>query len=141
MKEKLCCFLSIFAVVIFVIGCPRLGSFYNEDLGNGYRVWAADVIEHVAVYKKNKQGSGGLRVVPYAVFAYGWNNDFILAKQHPLKNHRKVDTSITYWYIVEVASGNVHGPLSEDEFNNLKTKLKVPAEISFKKIISFKASR
>lgn len=34
----------------------------------------------------------------------------------------------------EVASGNVHGPLSEDEFNKLRTKLKVPAEISFKTI-------
>ena len=134
MKEKFCCFLYIFAVAILMAGCPRLGSFYEEDLGNGYDVWAADVIEQVAVYKKHKQGSGGVEVVPSMVFAYGWNDDFILAKQHPLKSHRKVDTSITYWYIVEVASGNVHGPLSEGEFNKLRTELKVPAEISFKTI-------
>jgi hypothetical protein len=117
-----------------VAGCPRLGSFYEEDLGNGYQLWAADVIEQVAVFKKSKLSSAMVEVVPSVVFAYGWNDDFILAKQHPLKSHRKVDTSITNWYIVEVASGNVHGPLSEGEFNKLKTKLKVPAEISFKTI-------
>ena len=35
MKKKLCFFLSIFTVAIFVAGCPRFGHFYEEDLGNG----------------------------------------------------------------------------------------------------------
>ena len=107
---------------------------YKEDLGNGYVVWALDVMEKAAVFKKHKRVTGGLEVVPPTVFAYGWNDDFILAKRYPQKEHRKFDTSITYWYIVEVASGNVHGPLSEGEFNKLRTELKVPAEISFKTI-------
>ena len=132
MKEKLYCLLSIFTVAILVIGCPFHGSVYSEDLGNGYYVVAGDVMEQAAVFRKVKRG-GGLAVVFPTVFAYGWNDDFIIAKQHPRKD-RKVDTSLTYWYIVEVASGNVHGPLSEGEFNKLRIKLKVPAEISFKTI-------
>jgi hypothetical protein len=135
MKEKRCCFLSIFAVAILVVGCPRIGEFYHEGLGNGYAVCAADVIEQTSVVKMHKGSSSGTTVVFPTVFAYGWNEDFILAKQHPLNEMDwKVDASITNWYIVEVASGSVHGPLSEGEFNKLKTELKVPAEISLKTI-------
>ena len=111
-----------------------MGRVYEEDLVNGYAVWAADVMEQAKIVKKHKENSSATLVVPATVFAYGWNDDFIIAKQHPRKKDRKVDTNLTYWYIVEVASGNVHGPLSEDEFNKLRTKLKVPAEISFKTI-------
>jgi len=138
MKEKLYCFLSIFvvafAVAILMVGCPFMGLAYEEDLVNGYAVWATDVMEQAAVVKKHEGSSSATSVVPATVFAYGWNDDFILAKRHPVKEFTKVDTSLTYWYIVEVASGNVHGPLSEGEFNKLRTKLKVPAEISFKTI-------
>ena len=138
MKERLYCLLSIFAVAILVVGCPTfVGIEYEEDLGNGYTVRAIDVMEQAAIVKvKKEKGSSKITsistVVPETVFAYGWNDDFILAKRHPQKKDGKVDTSITHWYIVEAASGKVHGPLSEDEFNKLKTKLKAPAEISFK---------
>ena len=134
MKEKLYCLLSIFAVAIFVEGC-FWGPIYEEDLGNGYVVCALDVMRDASVIRKDpKRSSGGRQVVPPTVFAYGWNDDFILAKRHPEKKDRKVDTSVTYWYIIEVTSGDVHGPLNEDEFRKLRTKLKVPEEISFKTI-------
>jgi hypothetical protein len=134
MKEKLYCLLSIFAVAIFIGGC-FLGPIYEEDLGNGYVVCAIDVMRDARIIRKDpKRASGGFRVVPPTVFAYGWNDDFILAKRHPEKKDRKVDTSVTYWYIIEVTSGDVHGLLNEDEFRKLRTKLKVPEEISFKTI-------
>ena len=125
---------SICAVVIFMGGCPFHGRAYEEDLSNGYAVWAADVIEDAMIVHKEKGDSYSTRVVQPTVFAYGWNDDFIIAKRHPEKKDRKVDTSITYWYIVEVAPGDVHGPLSKDEFSKLRTKLKVPPELSFKTI-------
>ena len=113
-----------------------MGRVYEEDLGNGYAVWAADVMEQAMIVHKGKGGSASTRVVQPMVFAYGWNDDFIIAKQHPVKKgeYIKIDISLTYWYIVEVASGNVHGPLSEDEFNKLRTELRVPAKIKFKTI-------
>jgi hypothetical protein len=134
MNERFYCVFSIFIVAIFMAGCPFMGLAYEEELDNGYAVWASDVIEQAAVVHKDKRGSGATSVVPSMVFAYGWNDDFILAKRHPVKDFRKVDTNLTYWYIVEVASGNVHGPLSEGEFNKIKTEFKVPTEISFKTI-------
>ena len=136
MKEKLYYLLSIFAVAIFVGGCCFFHfPAYKENLGNGYAVYAADVMRDVCIIRKDpKRSPWGIQVVPSTVFAYGWNDDFILAKRHPEKKDRKVDTSVTYWYIIEVTSGDVHGPLNEDEFRKLRTKLKVPEEISFKTI-------
>jgi hypothetical protein len=134
MKEKLYYLLSICAVAIFVGGCLRF-PIYKEDLDNGYVVVAANVMQDARILRKDpERSSGGFRVVPRTVFAYGWNDDFILAKRHPQKKDRTVDTSVTYWYIIEVTSGDVHGPLNEDEFRKLRTKLKVPEEISFKTI-------
>jgi hypothetical protein len=124
----------ICSVMIFVGGCPFQGLVYEEDLANGYAVWAADTMQDAAIVLKDKGGSGATGVVPLTVFAYGWNDDFIIAKRHPEKKGRKVDASITYWYIVEVASGNVHGPLNEDEFDKLRIKLEVPPELLFKTI-------
>ena len=135
MPRKHCYIFSLCAVVIFVGGCPFTGLVYEEDLVNGYAVWANDVVEQAHIVRK-RQGSSGYSttVVPRTVFAYGWNDDVIIAKRHPEKKDGKVDISTTHWYIVEVASAKVHGPLSEGEFNKLRTKLKVPAEISFKTI-------
>ena len=136
MKKKLFCLLSFFAVAIFVGGCCFFHiPAYKEDLGNGYVVAANDVMRDAGIVRKStRRSSGGRKVVPRTVFAYGWNDDFILAKRHPEKKDRTVDTSLTYWYIIEVTSGDVHGPLNEDEFRKLRTKLKVPEEISFKTI-------
>lgn len=134
MFGKTCYIVLICAVVVFGGGCCQIGGrAYDEDLGNGYAVWAADTMQDAIIVRKGKGGSTSARVVQPTVFAYGWNDNFIIAKQHPRKD-RKVDTSLTYWYIVEVASGKVHGPLSKDEFNKLRTKLKAPAEISFKTV-------
>ena len=109
---------------------------YLEDLDNGYVVVASDIMQDARIIRKDpiRPSSVGRRVVPPTVFAYGWNDDFILAKRHPRKKDKKVDTSVTYWYIIEVTSGDVHGPMNEDEFRKLRTRLKVPEEISFKTI-------
>ena len=136
MKDKLYYLLSIFAVAIFVGGCCFFHfPAYREDLGNGYVVSVTDVMRDASISRKDpKRSSWGIQVVPPTVFAYGWNDVFILAKRHPENKDKKVDTSVTYWYIIEVTSGNVHGPLNEDEFRKLRTRLKVPEEISFKTI-------
>lgn len=124
---------TLCAVAIFVGGCPVGGLIYEEDLANGYAVWATDTIEDAAIVHRDKGRSAAREVIHSMVFAYGWNDDFIIAKQHPEKDG-KIDTSMTNWYILEVASGKVHGPMREDEFSKLGTKLKVPAELSFKTV-------
>ena len=78
------------------------------------------------------------------VFAYGWNDDFIIAKQHPRDpNERdKIDVGTTHWYIVEVKTEDVrakpediHGPLTEEEFRQSRVRLGVPDKLSFTKTL------
>jgi len=114
-----------------------MGLVYEDDLVGDYAVWAEDTTEDAAIVRKDKGGSGATVVVDKMVFAYGWNDEFIIAKQHPCfpNEHYRIDTGTTHRYIVEVKTGKVHGPLTEDAFRQLRTELKVPAELQFTKTI------
>jgi hypothetical protein len=125
--------ILLWAVSVFTGGCPFMGLAYKEDLVDGYAVWATDVIEQAAVVYKDKDGPGAVEVVPASVFAYAWNDQFIVAKQHPQKDGI-VEAGTTYWYVVEVASRRVHGPLSEGEFQDLKVRLGIPVQLSFRTV-------
>ena len=120
------------ALLIAAAGCPFQGSVYEDELVAGYVIWASDVIEEAAIYLKDRNGRGGVQVVPAMVFAYGWNDEFILAKRRPAE-YGKIIGSTTQWYIVVVRSRQTHGPLSEDEFQTLRAELQVPSELSFPK--------
>jgi hypothetical protein len=65
------------------------------------------------------------------VVAYGWNDDFIVAKRHPTPDGRTPDLYTTYWYLIEVDKAKVHGPLSEQQFTELRRELGVPEELAF----------
>ena len=110
-----------------------MGLVYEEDLVNGYAVWATDMIEDAAVVRKDVEGSGATVVVSSRVVAYAWNDDFIVAKRHPMKGPQTLSGQ-TEWYVIEVAPGTVHGPLSTDEFRKLQAKLGIPAGLSWKKV-------
>lgn len=110
-------------------GCPFQGLVYEDDMVGGYAVWATDVIEDAAIVLKDKHASRGVTVVPAMVSEYGWNNEFIIAKQRPV-SHRQAAPSV-YWYIIQVRGGQIHGPLSEGEFHKIRAELNMPSELSF----------
>jgi hypothetical protein len=118
-------------------GCPFAGEVYEDDLVAGYVVWTADVIEQAAIYLKTADGRGGVQAVPAMVFAYGWNNESIIAKRRP-SDDGKITGNTTEWYIIVVRDRRTCGPLSEDQFEKLRTELHVPAELSFTKITSLR---
>jgi len=137
MHVRLCCILFVGIIVLFTAGCPFMGLEYEDDLVGDYAVWATDTMEQAAVVRKDKGTSGAVGVVGKMVFAYGWSDDFIIAKQHPPypNEYFKIDTSTTHWHIVEVKTGKVHGPLTEDEFRQRRAELKVPSSLGFSKTI------
>ncbi len=112
-------------------GCPFRGPVYEEDLTGDYAIWAADVMEDAAIVRKAKGTNGAEIVVPRMVFAYGWNDDFIIAMHHPEKDY-KIDKGATDWYVVEVRSGRVHGPMNEDALRTLRTELGIPVQMPLK---------
>jgi len=117
-----------------LLGLPFLLSFlfmfeglaYEDNLVGGYKVQAGDTQNSAAIFRENE-------VVSPMVFAYGWNDDFILAKRHWVG--KNVDIATVYWYLIEVRSNRVHGPLSEPQFTELRLKLGVPEELTFTKTV------
>jgi len=119
-----------------------VGLHYEDDLVAGYAVWAIDANEQASVVLKDGNSSSATDVVSPMVFAYGWDSRFIIAKQHPRKDHFKgIDESVTNWYVITVESGVVHGPLSEEEFNRARMQLRMPQELTFTKTIGLPHSR
>lgn len=104
------------------------GLAYEDDLAGGYKVQAGDTRNAAAICREYE-------VIPPMVFAYGWNDDFILAKRHPSLDGWKPNLYVTHWYLIEVRNATVHGPLTEQQFTELRRELGVPAELSFTKTI------
>ena len=118
------------------LACGGIGLAYEHDLTGDYAVWAPDLVEQAAVVQKMPGTSSATVVVDSMVVAYGWNDDFIIAKQHPnLDGFSQVDTGLTHWFIVRVATGDVYGPLTEEEYLQHRGELGIPDEVDFTRVI------
>jgi len=123
-------YASVLFVLLFLMSFLFMfeGLAYEDSLVDGYVVEAGEEKNNAALY-------GGNEVVPRMVFAYGWNEDFIIAKRHPTLDGRTIDLYTTCWYLIEVQGGKVHGPLTEPQFAELRSELGVPVELKFTKRI------
>ncbi len=113
---------AVLLIIAFVVGigsCCLLFPFsvgvaYEEDLVGGYRVIAGDSIQDAVVEGPSPLG----RIIEPKVTSYGWNDDFIIAKQSPVLGwtNENVALYITNWFIIEVRSAKVHGPLTKEQY-------------------------
>jgi len=108
--------LAIGAILVFQLaGC---GFVHDEKITGHYRLVAVDISEQMGICYALEKGDCIGRI-PETVFSVGWNEHFIVAKQHPLNNR-----SVTNYFILEIArdskfadpSESVTGPLSAAEF-------------------------
>lgn len=119
------------------MACGGIGLAYEHDLTADYSIWAPDLSEQSAVVQKDSQGSGASVIVPAMVFAYGWDDEFIIAQRHPNRDgFDDVNENLTEWYILVVADGGLHGPLTETEFLQQRQNLGVPGDLHFSQWIS-----
>lgn len=115
---------TLFCICGMLCGC----SLRDEKLIGPYRLANIDVEEQMAVYYDLGDGTSIGRI-HQTVFAVGWNEKYIVAKQHPDNNR-----AITNFYFLEIAkdskyadpSDSVTGPLTESEFIRKQTELKLP---------------
>jgi len=105
----------------------------NKDLIDGYSLTWIDSKWNQSIYKGEEQ-------IPGYIFDVEYNDQFIIAKQHPLKNgfYSKPNYEITNFYIIDITKNKsgykkgIFGPMSENDFNELSENLKI------KKILKFK---
>ncbi len=118
---------SIALATILLCGCSC--DVHDERLIGPYRLSAIDVHEQMSIYYDLGDGSSIGRISE-TVFAVGWNEKYIVAKQHPNNDRR-----VTNYYYLEIArdskyadpSASVTGPLSESEFKAKQVELGLPS--------------
>jgi len=122
--------IGVLLVLLFLMSFLLMfeGLAYEDDLVGGYTVKAADAKNDAAMCRESE-------VIPPMVYAYGWNDDFIIAKRHPTLGGRTIDLYTTLWSLLEVHDAKVHGPLTEQQFTELWHQLGVPGELTFTKTI------
>ena len=127
------------SLLVASLACGGIGLAYEHDLTGSYAVWATDQVEQAAVVQKIPDTSSATILVGPMVVAYGWDDDFIIAKQHPnLDGFSQVDTSLTHWFIVRVATGDVYGPLAEEEYLQHRGELGISDELDFTQTIDWR---
>jgi hypothetical protein len=125
-------------IYLLLLLCSCHGAAYEEYLVDNYSLKAMDVKSGMSVFYNDNEYLIG--IIQPTVFAVGHNNDFIIAKQHP-NNFPIIDKSITNYFIIpikkrvaESVEKNVIGPLTIEEFNAMKTELRVPESLVFTKV-------
>ena len=92
---------------------------------------AIDVMEQMSV-SKFRNGNGGVAVINQTGFAVGFNDEFLIAKQHP--NRGKIDRSVTNFYILRVTDGELFGPYTESEYRKVRQWLRLPESLQFTRV-------
>ena len=120
MKVKLIitAFLSVF------LSSCLFDSDSDKIIGDYETIWI-DIPQTRSINK-------GEQIVPAYVSEIGHNADFIIAKQHPIKegNIVEVHTDTSNYFIITVSANSfqdkpVYGPLSRKSFDSLKHELKI----------------
>ena len=120
--------LALASGVVLVLGLASCGFVHDEKITGPYRLVAIDVSEQMSVCYTLEKGDCIGRI-PETVFSVGWNDRFIVAKQHPSNNK-----SVTNYFILEMArdsqlaepSASVTGPLSAAAFKEKVAPLGLP---------------
>lgn len=124
-------------VVVVVVALASLitsGCFpaVDTELTGDWVVTAPDTASQAGIGIREPGSALTSIKVDAMVFEFGWNDSFIVAKQHPIgEDGWSVDTSITNWFIVEVETAVVHGPMTESGFTQLSKDLGIPANVTF----------
>lgn len=125
----------IFVFLLFIInGCSGVSE--DKVIGRYYLV-AVDYVKERTSLNFQLDDNSSYGVVNETVFAVGFNDKYIIVKQHPSNNK-----SITNYYIVPVYKENtlwagkgVVGPLTLEQFTEKRKELSIPDDLTFTKEI------
>ena len=133
MKNNLLKLALIFLLFIFN-GCSGVSE--DKVVGRYYLV-AVDYVKEGTSLNFQLDNNSSYGVVNETVFAVGYNDKYIIVKQHPANNK-----AITNYYIVPIYKENtlwaekgVIGALTLEQFNEKRKELNISDELTFTKEI------
>lgn len=136
--KKLMLYLSI---SLLFVGCQDLA--VKEKIIDNYFLVAADASEWTSLsYHEDNEGTNYSSLIEATVFAVGYNDNYMIVKQHPCILPNPPDKTITNYYILPLKEGmdwrtknGLIGPLTEQEFIEKRKELNIPDEVTFTKEI------
>jgi hypothetical protein len=118
-------YIISFYILICLFSCNDLN---NKHITERYYFVAADTKDNTSLgYSINDDNSSFVDVVGETVFSVGYNNRYIIVKQHLTNNKKNTNYYIVPIYIKFNYSPEkgVIGPLSVDEFNTKSKELHI----------------
>ncbi len=112
------------------IGCFPWSAIDRRLIGNFYLI-APDVDEQLCLSECDSPCSGLYgTIIGNTVFAVGFNNQYIIAKQHPCTDEYKVNKNVVKYYIFHAYhkgsyESNLIGPLNLTEFEEKRKELNI----------------
>ena|SRR3982750_2229886 len=133
--------IILFAIAWLAQGCiGGFGFVYKEHLFGNYYLIETDEVQMSLSYHAPEDGSNYGGVIPETVFAVGFNEKYIIVKQHPRSFPKHPDKKITNYYIVPVTDGfnyrtmnGMCGPLTLNQFSEKRIELGIPDSLNFTK--------
>jgi hypothetical protein len=129
-------------VLLFVLqGCSLFNNEF-EYLAGRYNVGYANRKEYRVICESmlEPDDKGGIIVVPAYVFAVGHNNDYIIAKQHPIPgddHEGEPDVNVTNYYVIDVhrkhSPNAILGPYSLAQFDSVRAEFNITS-LQFDKV-------
>ncbi|MFI5196425.1 MAG: hypothetical protein ACHQD8_04985 [Chitinophagales bacterium] len=127
-------------IVLYIIvaclfsGCGGRGLAIKENIFGNYFLVARDDVGQLslAYHETGIESIYGI-VIAQTVFAVGYNEHYIIVKQHP-----DGDKQITNYYILPIKKGmdwgtknGLIGPLTLEQFNEKRIALNIPDGLNF----------
>ena len=130
-----------FTILLAFASCG--GFVLEEKIIDNYYLIAADVGEDCSLsYHELTDGSNYGIIIKATVFAVGYNDKYMIVKQHPSVFPNPPDKKITNYYILPLKKGmdwknnnGLIGSLTLEQFNEKRKELNIPDEVTFTKEI------
>jgi hypothetical protein len=132
--------LYLSSLMVF-FGCQDLA--IKEKIIENYYLVAADDSEGTTLsYHDYSDGNNYSGIIEATVFAVGYNDNYLIIKQHPCILPNPPDKTTTNYYILPLKKGmdwrtknGLIGPLTLEQFNEQRKELHIGNEVTFTKVI------
>jgi hypothetical protein len=129
-------FFTLITVIVLSSGCQNLTE--RKIIGNYYLVSTDRNEDETSLSYKLSSGDNYIGIIPETVFEIGYNEFFIIAKQHPKDINKNQDKSGINFFILPIMTLDtlypqkyLLGPFNETNFINERKKLNIPDSVSF----------
>lgn len=105
----------------------------EEELTDDYRLFANGYLQEMSIWKE------GQLIVDESVFAYGYDDDFIIVLSHPKVGEEGVNKDVTFYNVIDLDESvefNIQNNVNLDynEFTLLLEELNVDRGIQYKMV-------